>query len=80
MDHYGFTFRAQDTLRTGHLTVALELWPLFSRKFATASALVKSETVFPFSSILCSQLCWLSVAQYLKQSTWMFIFILSLAE
>jgi hypothetical protein len=80
MDNYGLTFRAQDTLGTGNLTAAVESWPVVNQKFATASALVKSETIFQFSSILCSRLCWLSVAQYLNQSTWIFIFTLILAE
>jgi len=57
---------------TGNLTAAVELWPVVSRKVAIASALVKSETIFLFSSILCRRLYWLSMAQYLEQSTWIF--------
>ena len=75
-----YLLSTRHTLRTGNLTAAVESWPVVNRKFATASALVKSETIFPLSSILCRRFCWLSVAQYLKQSSWMYIFILSLAE
>ena len=60
------------TLETGNLTAAVHLWAVVSRKVATASARVKSETIILFSSILCRRLYWLSMAQYLKQSTWIF--------
>jgi len=77
---WSYLVKARHELGTGNLTAAVETWPVVSRKVATASALVKSETIFLFSSILYRRLCWLSMAQYLKPSNWIFIFILSMAE